>query len=266
MDSLRLILILAGLLIVLAIYLFGRRQEQKSSDRDLVESSTEKSASSPATDDWDSLSFSTLDSDPLDDNTSPLLATLREGARAQRQKLEDAALDSLKLSSTEDNIEELSLTGSDEVREQDEQGREWFVVLTVMANEGNRFQGETIHKALHEADMHFGEMDIYHDYAAGTEGVSLTSIANILEPGSLKPDEQDKLETPGLLMLLRLPTILDGREALDRMLGIAKELADKLDGHVCDQQRHLLSDDVIEEMRKKAKDYPVLPVLSAEVD
>ena len=261
MDSLRLILILAGLLVVGIIYFLGRRREQKNAPSDIVENSIASPETAESNDDWDSLSFSTADNEPLDDNASPLLATLRQGAKFQKQQLDAAALDSLHMSP-----DEHLLTESDEVREEIDAAQEWYVVLTVMANEGGRLQGEAIHDALEEAGMHFGEMDIYHDYASGNQGVSLLSIANIVEPGTLRPDDKASLVTPGLALLLRLPTVLEGLQALERMLDTATQLAEKLNGHICDQQRLILSEESIEELRQKARDYPALPVLSAEVE
>ena len=251
MDNLRLILILAGLLVVAIIYLIGRRREQKTSEMDTAEYSAESAESSIPADEWDSLSFSSVDSDSLDE-ASPLLANLRQGAKLQRQRLEDSALDSMG-----------ALSAGDDEEQED---RDWYVVLTVIANEGERFRGEAIHQTLQQAGLQFGEMDIYHDYAAGSEGVSLTSVANILEPGTLIAEEQDDLLTPGLVMLLRLPTVMDGEEALDRMLDIAEELAKDLGGQVCDQKRQPLGEEAIEDLLHKASEYPVLPVLSLEME
>ena len=82
---------------------------------------------------------------------------------------------------------------------------EMVVALTIMAPESQMFTGRAIKSALEQQEMHFGDMQIYHRYTVNNRRQTLFSVANILDPGTLLPDQLISMKTPGLLMFARLP-------------------------------------------------------------
>jgi cell division protein ZipA len=109
--------------------------------------------------------------------------------------------------------------------------------------------------ALEKHDLHFGDMQIYHKFNAGSRKQTLFSVANILDPGTLLPDKFVSMTTPGLLIFARLPGPVNGLALFDDLLDTAQGLSEQLDGALCDETRQPVTDEVLESMRGKILNY-----------
>lgn len=153
---------------------------------------------------------------------------------------------------------ELNPAGLNRRREPEEQQR--IVVLHVASKDGQLFAGEDIHAALRECKLQFGMQDVYHRITE-ENGVpeAVYSVANMLKPGFLNPDEAAELETLGLALFMVLPGPIDGVPACKDMMETANSLAQKLGGEVLDDKRALLKrqtaqfllDEIAEDDRKR---------------
>ncbi len=123
------------------------------------------------------------------------------------------------------------------------------IALTVMAPKDRLFTGRAVKNALDNQDLHFGEMQIYHRFTLGSRKQSMFSVANIVDPGTFLPAELISMKTPGILLFARLPGPVNGLAVLDAMLDCATQMAEQLDGVVCDEQRQLLTDQALESVR-----------------
>ena len=79
--------------------------------------------------------------------------------------------------------------------------------MTVMARSGERFSGEALRHALESADLHHGDMNIFHrhELPGDRHSATLFSAANVLAPGDFEPASMDTLSSPGIAMFMRLP-------------------------------------------------------------
>ena len=130
---------------------------------------------------------------------------------------------------------------------------EWDLViaLTVIAPKDRLFTGRAIKNALDNQDLHFGDMQIYHRFTLGSRKQSLFSVANIVDPGTFLPAELISMKTPGVLLFARLPGPVNGLAVLDAMLDCARQMAEQLDGVVCDEQRQPLTEQTLEALRSR---------------
>lgn len=140
--------------------------------------------------------------------------------------------------------------GSDD-REEDADDWEMVVALTIMATESQMFTGRAIRQALEKQEMRFGDMQIYHRYSLNNRRQILFSVANILDPGTLLPDQLVSMKTPGLLVFTRLPGPINGLSIFDSMLETAQELTAYLGGTLCDEKREPITDIHLESMRNR---------------
>ena len=125
------------------------------------------------------------------------------------------------------------------------------IALTVMAPKDRLFTGRAIKNALDNQDLHFGDMQIYHRFTLGSRKQSLFSVANIVDPGTFLPAELISMKTPGVLLFARLPGPVNGLAVLDAMLDCARQMAEQLDGVVCDEQRQPLTEQTLEALRSR---------------
>ena len=108
------------------------------------------------------------------------------------------------------------------------------IILFIAAIDESGISGDDIPAVLEKHNLHFGEMDIYH-YTMESEKdgtISLFRIANGIKPWTLVPDELVGTYTPGLSIILQLPSAVNDHSAVELFIthaeGIAKDLGAQL--------------------------------------
>ena len=87
-------------------------------------------------------------------------------------------------------------------------------------------------------------------HALDDEGRTQFTLSN-LGDGGFSAEALKTLATHGLTLSLDVPRVTDGAAALERMLGVARQLTQGLGGQLVDAQRQPLSDSMIEGIRAK---------------
>ena len=111
---------------------------------------------------------------------------------------------------------------------------EKFVVLYVSARHKD-FSGNALLACLRQQNMTFGEMDIYH--RLGSNGRSLFSLVNAVEPGDFDPSTMHAFKTPAVSLFMRAHELADPVGVYHEMLGLAEYLATQLGGEIKDETR-----------------------------
>lgn len=124
-----------------------------------------------------------------------------------------------------------------------------MIAFTIMAAENQPFSGLDITAELTSSNLQFGDMQIYHRMAAGAHKTPLFSVANIIEPGTLNPQQLAKTTTPGLLIFAKLPSSINSLTLFEQLLETAQTLTRKLNGMLCDESRQEVNQNTLEAMR-----------------
>ncbi len=112
------------------------------------------------------------------------------------------------------------------------------LVLFVAADAEGEFHGHDVLQALNHAGLSFGDMGIYHRIVlTGSGETSLYSVANGIKPWTLIPDEIMGQTTPGLSMILNLPSPINNKTAIQDFLRAAEQIADELQGVLKDEEQ-----------------------------
>jgi cell division protein ZipA len=115
---------------------------------------------------------------------------------------------------------------------------EKIVSLLIAEREGTHILGGQIHDALRAQHLEFGARQIYHRLL---KGEAVFSVASLLKPGHLDPALADDFSTPGLTLFMVLPGPQKPAEAIRDMLTTAERLARALNAEVYDAKRKPLS-------------------------
>ena len=244
MDSLRIILIIIGLVIVGGIYFKFR-----SSDDDLV--FRLKKLFSPITD-----KISGTDSSAViisnEDDLIPVLTPIDDEPDSSDFEALSAVI------SGRDRFEEYTKPTQQEIafsaiEDSNETGPEsLLIVLNIMSPRGHVFTGEGIHAVMTSAGLIHGEHKIYHYMQ---DNLAIFSIANAIEPGFFEFSQMQTLSTPGLALFMQLPGPVECRKSLNTLLEISKRLADALSGELCDENRSVLTQQTISHLKDKVETY-----------
>lgn len=129
-----------------------------------------------------------------------------------------------------------------------------LIILYIMSPKGHVFTGEGIHAVMTSAGLKHGEHQIYHYLQ---DNMAVFSIANAVEPGFFDLTKLKDVTTPGLAIFLQLPGPVECRRALDNLLEISKRLAEALSGELCDENRSVLTQQTISHLKEKVETYRI---------
>lgn len=140
-----------------------------------------------------------------------------------------------------------------------------IVTLYIAARAGNVLRGPDIVVAAEKTGLTYGHMNVFHRLVDGhPERGPIFSVANIRSPGSFEMAEIQALETPAIAFFLTLPAPVRALDAWDAMLPTAERMAELLNGVLLDEQRNALGRQRIgglrDELRAWDREHDVPPV------
>jgi cell division protein ZipA len=130
------------------------------------------------------------------------------------------------------------------------------LVLFIAADNEKGLDGNMVLKSLEEQGLYFGDMDIFH-YPADDEekDSSLFRVANGVKPWTLQPQDLKDSYTPGLSILMNLPTSIDQHIAISKFVSISRKLAKSMDASLKNQSQTLFTDEDEAKMKLVAEQY-----------
>ena len=234
--ELRWILLVIGGLILIAIYFFSKRHRPDLS-RDLIDEP-------PQSEQELSVAVNTakerqdLELDEHKDDLYGLQQMLKEEASMRPSRESDDH-------TVRTRSDAQSMAESQHVDEK-------IVILHVAQPRPKLIHGEALLQALTSSQLDYGESEIYHrTLERFGERQIVFSIATMVKPGTLNPQQMSNLSTPGVSLFMRLPGPMEGLKAFNTMLDCAQTMASKLDAKVLDESRSVLTQQSIDHLREE---------------
>jgi cell division protein ZipA len=111
---------------------------------------------------------------------------------------------------------------------------EKVIGLYIAEHEGTNILGPKIHAALADHGLRYGPKRVYHRYDGQQP---LFSVASLVKPGALDPQEAEGFATPGLSVFMVLPGPAHPVAAFQDMLDTARALARSLNAQLFDSEQ-----------------------------
>lgn len=227
MENLRWILLLAGIAVVLVVYLvsyYQGRRKQPPAPRN-------KLRSQPLLSETDAVTADVDLTDAFDDELEQLGQIISSDTPA---------------------VETISIVDMPAEKREPAAAADQVFMLFVEAPKGVPFRGPILLGALAAAQLEFGDMDIFHrvELDNGQEKI-LFSVANIREPGTFDLSAMESFTSEGVVLFMQVPGAVDGVRAFDVMVESSRVLADNLDSRVCDASHSQLTKQAISHMREE---------------
>lgn len=120
------------------------------------------------------------------------------------------------------------------------------IQLAVLPKEGDALAGTELLDAFTKLNLEFGDMGIFHCYKR-QNGVEMQQfhVANILEPGTFPVGSMADFESTGIVLFFQASDIANPEEAFDNMLDVARKLSQSLDASLVDAEMNELMPDKI---------------------
>jgi len=133
---------------------------------------------------------------------------------------------------------------------------ERIVTLHVAARPGETIHGASLIVAAEKAGLVFGDKNIFHRLVAGRpEAGPIFSMANMVKPGFFDMREIDTLQTPGMTFFMALPGPVPALDGWDALLPTAQRMAELLGANVLDEERSVLGRQRIAHIRDELRAY-----------
>ena len=207
MDGLRWLLLLFGLLVVVGVYFYSRRE------RDAKQQQPTARAQRP-------------------DRVEPSLdgsSTTADTELQEEQYVEpDVAYDL----DDEPDAEPVEPAPSPKQK---------IVTMRLVAKKHGAFAGDDLVLNLRSVGMRHGKFGIFHRYQGDDERKVVFSAASLVEPGSFDLENVKNQKIPGISLFLVLPGPLDGCQAFDLMMEAGRTLTKALHGELLDESGSTLS-------------------------
>lgn len=137
------------------------------------------------------------------------------------------------------------------------------VTLTVMAKEGDHFEGGDLLREFNATGLEIGKDSFYHAHntdaqrgrSSGQQEPPLFTVSNVLAPGVFDQQQIMNLRTTGIALFFRLPGEYSGKQAFERMAETAHEIAVGLGGQVCDSERKALTPHSLQNLRDQVYEF-----------
>jgi cell division protein ZipA len=131
-----------------------------------------------------------------------------------------------------------------------------IVTLFIAARAGHMLRGPDLVVAAEKAGLVFGHMSIFHRMVDGhPEAGPVFSVANMLKPGSFDMENIQAVQTPALTFFMTLPGPVPALDAWDMLLPTAQRMAELLDAVVLDEDRNALGRQRIAHIRDELRAY-----------
>jgi len=92
-------------------------------------------------------------------------------------------------------------------------------------------------------------------YVKKANGKTVVKVANVMEPGLFPAEPDETMKTPGIALILELPSSIPAPGAMEELIMTARRISQALEGRMYDMQRHLLRESDIQTMREAALDF-----------
>ncbi len=229
-SSLRWVLLVVGIVILAAIYLFDvlqkrSRRDEADSDRFFTEEKIEPSLIQTIDD-------TATDQALAEEIPAGVFDNDREGMESITAK---ASLDS--------QAEDLAVPVAEQAS---------VIQLAVLAKQGEAMSGVDLVTAFTEVELEFGDMGIFHCYKR-LDGVEnqLFHVANLLEPGTFPVGSMSDFQSTGIILFFQVSDLIDPHEAFDSMLNTARELSQRFSARLVDETMEELSLDKIADIQTR---------------
>ena len=131
-----------------------------------------------------------------------------------------------------------------------------MIVMHMVTPATNVMSGRDLLQALLEQGLRYGDMNIFHLHQSrGGRDELQFSMANAVEPGTFDIDTMESQGFRAVTFFLKMPGPSNPAEALERMIKTIRFLGDRFAGEVRDDQHSVLTQQTVEHMRGKVREF-----------
>ena len=262
MNELRWILIGFGIVLLAAIYLWGRRGNRAVA---AGEEALLRVRPEPSMQGGDPTLVRTVDNEPVPPpsyevvppHEPPPVVEQVSASETWRGRLEptfaDAPTEELPVHAPAAATAAAAPTLSSSEAPQSRRVERRKILSLRLAIAPQRIEGAKLQESLLAESLQHGKYGIFH--RLHTDGSIVFSVASMVEPGSFELEKMSETMYPGITMFTQLPGPVPGMHALNELIACARRLQANLGGTLQDERGVPLTVHRIERMRQEVREF-----------
>lgn len=127
------------------------------------------------------------------------------------------------------------------------------IIALRLAAGTQRFPGAQLRQALEEESLEYGKYDVFH--RMHTDGGHVFSVASMVEPGTFDLEKMASLTYPGVTLFAQLPGPAAGIDAFSQLTACGKRLQEQLGGTLQDERGVPLTVHRMERLRQEIREF-----------
>jgi cell division protein ZipA len=209
-NSLRLILLVVGIIILVGIYVYDAVQKKTGEKEDRFDGTLQRQKIEPV----------------ISNETMVLGVSM--AVEPEGEEFDAGETKAKVAEPVERPVEDQAVPTADQAQ---------VIQLAVLPVQGDVLTGPTLLDAFTKLDLEFGEMGVFHYYER-QDGVESQCfhVANLLEPGIFPVDNMCDFESTGIVLFFQVNASINPESAFDSMLNTARELSQMLDANLVDEE------------------------------
>jgi cell division protein ZipA len=117
----------------------------------------------------------------------------------------------------------------------------------------HRLDGSRLLDAFAAESLQHGKYDIFH--RLHDDGTAVFSVASMVEPGTFEPEKMPESQYPGITLFAQLPGPVPGMHALNELVACARRLQQSLGGTLQDDRGVPLTVHRVEKLRQEVREF-----------
>ncbi|HIP93918.1 MAG TPA: hypothetical protein EYH20_01105 [Leucothrix sp.] len=233
MNITSLLITLAGIIFIVALYIISRISQSKLPSK--------QTSRLPNLKDENGTRFtSVLDDIPARDGSTPEPDNLVQETDNNKSDKSTETISETNVKTTKNDNNKKENTVSNKTEQQQH-------ILFITGRNENGLDGKLVQQALIANGLVLGDMDIYHyfpvmkDSVPESEKYSLFRIANGVSPWTLKPEDLLSKKLAGLSIVMITPTKINDSEAISLFISLSEKICKQIGGVLKNQQQQLFT-------------------------
>ncbi len=224
-TTLRIILAIAGIALLLGIYLWDRWKKRRE-----LKQTLETLDSAVANDD-ELEEIDTISINPAEETLPPDV----EAVETERIIIEDEE------HLPEEEAPEPAAKPADLPE---------VIQISIAAPRNRPFRGPELLAVFRDLGLEYGEMAIFH---CRQDGEIVFSLASMVKPGTFPIEEMKEFQTPGLTLFMQPPLVREPIRVFEKMVQTCHILSQRLGGHELDDRRQPLTSVKLSQWRRQLR-------------
>lgn len=134
-------------------------------------------------------------------------------------------------------------------------------VLVVRSNQAN-VPMERVNQIMRGLGAKLNEKNLYTYATKPIKCDGYVLIANLLEPGTFPTEQIESMSTPGVVLILELPTFVAASAAMHDMIMLARKLVLHFDATILDEKMQPVKESYLQSLREQSMEYDSKRIVS----